>query len=1359
MTAEPVEHLLDFLGRAGEEATAEEVAELLWLAARLPARRKGVLSAPHTPPAMAPPAIAPAPARESPPPGRSETFGQTATASGQAAPARASSDLYPASSAIDSGGTAARRIRSPGALALPGSLELGRSLRPLKRRVPSRVRRLLDEVATARHIADTGQWTPVFNPAPERWLDVVLVVDESSSMIIWQQTLVELQRLLERQGAFRSIEVLGFSANAGNRGIEIHTGIGHRAERGRQRRPAELIDPMGRRLIAVVSDCVSPVWHNGVMGTALSDWGRAGLTTVVQVLPDRLWVRTGLRTYPAVYLRSPAPGAPNSTFEIEWTTYRPRPGVPRGTPVPVLSLEALSLDHWARAVAGNSNLWIPGVFAIPAAPVHGHADAPPDAPVRAATPPPGQLLRLFYGTASPTARRLASFLAAVPLTMPVMRLVQRVLLPESRQVHLAEVWLSGLIDRPARIDQTTPADNIEFFFVNSVRELLHNNLRLGELIDVLSAVSSHVGERLGQPLDFGALIADPAASGDVHIAQGYHSFARVAASALRRFGGQYADLARRLEVSVYGQHVASIEPAAEIRLERASEATAAPVRRSKQKLRVRALLVGSNEHAAREIPPLAGPGNDLLLTREWLQQRCGVAAADIVLLLDRQATKQAIVDAWRRCAGQMDDGDQLFFQFSGNDQAIASNDPKEADGFEETLLAYDSVPGDRATLLTHEELADLATEVEQRGGQTIIVLDSSHTASGLLARRALRNTLVFAAAAEQEGAYEMQREGRTYGAVSYFLAEAMRAYQPGMTWLDVHDYVLAQVQAEGFAQTPQLIGGGELTVFGSERKPVRSYLVVTKAYAREIEVRAPAALRLGRGERGARLAIYPPGSAMLDPPLAFARVSRLTDGGVAASLESPVSVPVASRVQVVEYGDNRPLIKVGMDGDLLERMDVSPLVAFERRSSGQADFTVAVADQAQVVRDRDGRDVWHEPLAPAESPWTRAGHIHDFLEHLATYRRTFALENNDIRSELTGKIDLELFSAAPGEVLALGENEPLMLRLRNRAAASQYISVWMLDEFLGVERVFPATTACVLLGKGREVTLAVTVQPRGAADQPMRVTFKVFASSGPADLALLSLARLDRPVDLTQLIERSSKATETEPARQSASARNDAGVAAGRGTWVPGGPVAERGKLWKTGMTLRIKFLTGDPALHKRVLAAAQEWTRYANLRFESVQTGDAELRVSFDGEGSWSYVGTDSLSIPEDQPTINLGRLSRSTPREALRAVVLHEFGHALGLAASQQSPVADIPWNKKAAYAYYAKMGWDRTTVDAMIFAKFDASQVIHDPADPYSIMYHPIAKETTDGKRAIDQGKELSEGDKQFIARLYPATTEDA
>ncbi len=270
-TLRSLEKLLDFFERAGMELTAEEVAEILWLAARLPTVSGEGLPTQSAPHVAAPPAIPAAPARQSLPPSRSETFGPSVTAT--SAPAQggpATTDLYPVQAGISAGGTAARTIRSPAAFALPGSLELGRSLRPLKRRVPSRSQLVLDEAATAHRIADTGDWTPVFNPAPERWLDVLLVVDESSSMVIWQRTLAELRILLARQGAFRNIEVLGFRAGPGNTGIRIYTGIGPAADRRRFRLPAELLDPSGRRLIAVVSDCVSPIWHNGVMAAMLS---------------------------------------------------------------------------------------------------------------------------------------------------------------------------------------------------------------------------------------------------------------------------------------------------------------------------------------------------------------------------------------------------------------------------------------------------------------------------------------------------------------------------------------------------------------------------------------------------------------------------------------------------------------------------------------------------------------------------------------------------------------------------------------------------------------------------------------------------------------------------------------------------------------------------------------------------------------------------------------------------------------------------------------------------------------------------------------------------------------------------------
>ena len=1353
-----VERLFEVLGRAGEQSAAVEVAEMLWLAARLPARRAEKTREPPLRRIAPPPAPPPPTVREPVPPGRDETFGPTATAT--TASARSTTGLYPTQAGTVAGGAAARTIRSPGALALPGTLELGRSLRPLKRRVPSRTQIVLDEDATAHRIADTGQWTPVFNPAPERWLDVVLVVDESSSMIIWQRTVAELEHLLECQGAFRNVQTLGLRPRADNQSVEIYTGIGPMADRARLRRPAELIDPLGRRLIAVVSDCVSPAWHNGVMATVLSAWGESGLITLVQVLPDRLWVRTGLRTCPSVYLRSPVPGAPNSTFEIEWTNYRPNQRAPRGTAVPVVSLQAAPIDYWARAMAGNSNLWIPGAFAMPAVPVEAAPLAPPPAARAAAVVPAEQLVRTFYGTASPTARRLASMLAAVPLTLPVMRLVQRALLPESRQVHLAEVWLSGLINRPAEIDDRTSAENVEYLFVNGVRELLLKNLRLDDVLDVLGAVSAYVGERAGQALDFAALIADPHASGDLQISQGYRSFARVAASALRRFGGQYEDVARRLEISVYGESVPAVEAARELRVEAGGEAPAAQAVPAKDTVRVHALLVGTSEHANISLPPLAAQ-DDVLLTKSWLEERCGVARSDIRVLLGKAATKQAVVDSWRKCARRMKSGEQFFFYFSGYDQTIPSDDPNEADGLEETLFVYDSAEGGRSTLLSHQDLADLAAEVEQRGGQAILLLDSCRTASGLLARRGLRNTLVFAGAAEMEVAYETSVGKKRHGALSYFVSQAMEAYRPGMTWLEVHDQVLARLHDQGLAQTPQLIGAGDLTVFGSKRRPVSPYLVVKKGGEREIEVRAPAALHLGHGRSGARLAIYPPGSAMDDSPVAFARVTRSTDSGVAAVLESTSSVSPASRARVLEPGDERPVIRVGLDEHLLKRVGVSPLVAFGRENLEGRDFTATVEEgdvPLYVIRDAAGLDVWSAPA----STGTREEHarrLRETLEHLAGYLRTLTLENRDVRSDLGGKIDLELISPADGEAVTLAGAEPLMLRLRNRADRGLYVSVWMLDPHLGVERIFPSTTCCVLLGAAREVTLAVAMTPHPDPDRPMPITFKVFASDEPADLGLLTMSRLDTPFELGRFVPwwRTSQVAEVRPSprrRRSTERRPAVSARKKPRAWAPGGPCAVTAKAWKTGQTLRIKFLSGDSVLRKRVIETASEWTRYANLHFKVVRSGDTELRVDFGDAGSWSYLGKDSLVTPKKDATINLGELTGKTPDSVLRPVVLHEFGHALGLVAANQSPVATIPWNKKATYEYFGKVGWDKATVDANFFFKYDPRQVTFGPPDSRSVMYHPVPSHLTGGKFEIKPGTRLSEGDKQFIAQLYPA-----
>ena len=95
----------------------------------------------------------------------------------------------------------------PAAPALRNRLDLARSLRPLMRKVSSRTRFDLDEDATVAQIAETGVWLPVVHAVPERWLQLDLVVEELKTTVIWERAIMELNHLVEYQGAFQYCSV------------------------------------------------------------------------------------------------------------------------------------------------------------------------------------------------------------------------------------------------------------------------------------------------------------------------------------------------------------------------------------------------------------------------------------------------------------------------------------------------------------------------------------------------------------------------------------------------------------------------------------------------------------------------------------------------------------------------------------------------------------------------------------------------------------------------------------------------------------------------------------------------------------------------------------------------------------------------------------------------------------------------------------------------------------------------------------------------------------------------------------------------------------------------------------------------
>ena len=99
------------------------------------------------------------------------------------------------------------------------------------------------------------------------------------------------------------------------------------------------------------------------------------------------------------------------------------------------------------------------------------------------------------------------------------------------------------------------------------------------------------------------------------------------------------------------------------------------------------------------------------------------------------------------------------------------------------------------------------------------------------------------------------------------------------------------------------------------------------------------------------------------------------------------------------------------------------------------------------------------------------------------------------------------------------------------------------------------------------------------------------------------------------------------------------------------------GKLWKVGRTLRVMFMDGDPVIQQRLQPFAHIWSQFANIKFEFGNDPNAEIRISFKQPGSWSYIGTDALTIAKNQPTMNYGWLKANTADDEYSRVVTHEL------------------------------------------------------------------------------------------------------
>ncbi|AZQ32315.1 TIR domain-containing protein [Streptomyces cyaneochromogenes] len=482
------------LASAGYDPTPEELADILWLAVQ---PRRGTLREP----------LSGGPLAEGGP--GATAFGTSGTNGQLTEREQAASRMLYAS--VDWSGTAGSAVsptRIPTPRALTNARGMARALRPLRSTVRSRTRFRLDVAATVTALAD-GFRDIILAPAREPLLDLTLLVDDGISMAVWHDVAKEVHQEFHRLRAFRRIRVLGMNTDDPKQ-------VRFTTEPFRHTAPAAHPATGDRSLVLVLTDAVGQAWQTGKAQEHALRWAAKGPTAIFHVLPEDMWPGTGLPTLRLMASAS-RPAAPNHHIRLR------HPQLPRGVlllpspPIPVIDImRGTSARAWAQLVGapvGESALHFYDPQQLGALPPYVSDDDVVDLPAEDA-------LEEFLACASDGARRLAAHLACAgsALTVPLMRLVQRSAVPESRPEHLAEVFLAGMLTpyKPVTADgadplphEAMPWDRRSFAFPPVVAESLRELVRRSDERATHHYVTEYLAQQYKETQAGAALISDP----------------------------------------------------------------------------------------------------------------------------------------------------------------------------------------------------------------------------------------------------------------------------------------------------------------------------------------------------------------------------------------------------------------------------------------------------------------------------------------------------------------------------------------------------------------------------------------------------------------------------------------------------------------------------------------------------------------------------------------------------------------------------------------------------------------------------------------------------------------------------------
>jgi hypothetical protein len=582
-----------------------------------------------------------------------------------------------------------------------------------------------------------------------------------------------------------------------------------------------------------------------------------------------------------------------------------------------------------------------------------------------------------------------------------------------------------------------------------------------------------------------------------------------------------------------------------------SLASSAPVEASQaEEHKKLALLVGIDNY--ENVSDLDGCVNDVENMKSLLRDKFGFKERDILTLVNEQATRKAILDTFQRhLIAQAQQGDIVVFHYSGHGSQMkdARIGGDEADQFDETIVPQDSrKPG--VFDIPDDSINGLLRLLSEKTDNVTFISDSCH--SGTVARAAGKVRTVekderpppppdsFALGARgtaggEDGwrpedakyvllsgcrsdqlSHEYSAEWRANGAFTYFFAKEVRAAKGKLTYQDIMDKVVGNVNARFGSQEPQIEGSSKSNyVFSDETSLAENHVLVDPLGSDRVMLKAGSVQGL---TVGSLYDVYAPGTKTFSPPAApiakieLARVDAFRSEGKIA-FGGPVQAASRALERQHRYTDRKLFVRYeGLEASktlrrIKHELDSMPFI--EPVPEARAyDLLLAERNGNIVTEGSDPTEI--SPRVPVNTP-DAVTRVVKQVSLWASWFNVLSITNQtssvdiDVRVERVAGQAMQSAPSDPNEAQAdFKPGEILQVTVENKSDQDVFLAVLDLSTDGSIALVFPSAPGAqeILAKRGTWTKKLRTTLPAGRNE--VKDFIKVFATSTPVDFSFLT---------------------------------------------------------------------------------------------------------------------------------------------------------------------------------------------------------------------------------------------------------------